>query len=325
MTAPAPALEVSDLAVTFATRGGPLPAVRRASFTLQPGECVGIVGESGSGKSQTFLAIMGLLAKNGRATGSVRLAGEEILNAPRERLDALRGDKLAIVFQDSITGLTPHMRIGAQLMETLKAHRRQSGGERRREALAIMEVMQIPNAAERFKQFPHELSGGMRQRIMIAQALLCRPQVLLADEPTTALDVTVQAAILRLLKKIKQHAGTAIAITTHDLGVAAQVCDRIVVMYAGDVVETGPLREVFARPMHPYTKALLAAAPSLRGPRAARLNAIEGSAPNLMRVGAGCSFAPRCASAQPRCSREAPSLSALGPARARACWLEAPP
>lgn len=321
---PATVLECRDLNVHFDTPDGRIAAVNGISFDLKRGRCLGIVGESGSGKSQTFLGILGLLASNGHAVGSVKLHGEEILNVPRRRLDAIRGERLAIVFQDSITGLTPHKRIGEQLSEVLTEHRGLGRTAARAKVLEMLELVRIPEAEKRFRMYPHEFSGGMRQRVMVAQALLCQPDVLIADEPTTALDVTVQAQILKLFKGLADHTDTALVMITHDLGVVAGLCDEVMVMYAGRVVEHAAVDELFYAPRHPYTRGLLACMPRADRDSEA-LTAIPGQPPDLAALPAGCAFAPRCPYAFERCEAERPTLSLAAPGHARACHLEVLP
>ena len=295
-------LDISDLHVRFRTPRGELEAVKGVSFALERGRCLGIVGESGSGKSQTMLGMLGLLPQNGTATGSALFEGEELIGAPRRRMDELRGARMSLVFQDSITGLTPHMRVGDQLAEVLQVH---AGASRRQawaDSLAMLEVARLSEPERRMRQYPHELSGGMRQRVMIAMALLCKPALLIADEPTTALDVTVQATILSALAKLKQHAHTAIVLITHDLGVVAGVCDDVAVMYGGRIVEQAPADALFATPAHPYTRGLLACTPRIDLAADGQLPAIPGTPPPLNAMPPGCAFAPRCAIAEPACS-----------------------
>jgi oligopeptide/dipeptide ABC transporter ATP-binding protein len=259
-------LEVENLDVHFSVQDGDVHAVKGACFSIQEGECLGVVGESGSGKSQLFLAVAGLLAGNGRATGSVKYRGQEILNISQPRLNKLRGAKISMIFQDPLTALTPHMTIGAQIVESLRAHRRMPGGDARRKAIAVLEQVRISEARRRLEQYPHELSGGMRQRVMIAMAIVCGPDLLIADEPTTALDVTVQAQILDILRELRAELNTAIALVSHDMGVIAGLADRVQVMRSGAIVEQGTVERVFHAPQEDYTKMLLAAMPRLDAP-----------------------------------------------------------
>ncbi|TPQ02565.1 oligopeptide ABC transporter ATP-binding protein OppD, partial [Salmonella enterica] len=264
--APQPAnvlLEVNDLRVTFATPDGDVTAVNDLNFTLRAGETLGIVGESGSGKSQTAFALMGLLATNGRIGGSATFNGREILNLPERELNTLRAEQISMIFQDPMTSLNPYMRVGEQLMEVLMLHKGMSKAEAFEESVRMLDAVKMPEARKRMKMYPHEFSGGMRQRVMIAMALLCRPKLLIADEPTTALDVTVQAQIMTLLNELKREFNTAIIMITHDLGVVAGICDKVLVMYAGRTMEYGKARDVFYQPVHPYSIGLLNAVPRL--------------------------------------------------------------
>ncbi|HWA45264.1 MAG TPA: ABC transporter ATP-binding protein [Hypericibacter adhaerens] len=326
----APVFEIENLHVRFKMEGGgEIAALDGISFAIAPGETVGIVGESGSGKTQTFLAAMGLLARNGRASGHVRFAGTEILGLPPAELNRLRGARFAMVFQDPMTSLNPFLTVERQLTEVLVTHRGFDGAQARKAAIAMLERVQIPEPERRIGMYPFEFSGGMRQRVMIAMALLCGPEFLIADEPTTALDVTIQAQILTLLAELKRDSGMALALITHDLGVVAGLCDRVLVLYAGRIVEEAPVHELFRDPRHPYSAGLLASVP--RADPAADdadeppLIAIPGQPPNLQHLPSGCAFRTRCPHAFERCVRETPPLRAVGPGRTKACHLEVSP
>ncbi len=311
-------LSIRDLAVRFATPDGVVPAVNAFSLDLAAGECVGIVGESGAGKSQSFLAVMGLLAGNASVGGSALLGDTELLGNDREALNAVRGSRLAMIFQDPMTSLTPHLRVVDQIGESLVRHRGFTKAQARARALELLRLVQVTDAERRLDQYPHELSGGMRQRVMIAIALACDPEVLIADEPTTALDVTIQAQILALLAQLKRERGMSLVLVTHDLGVVAGIADRVVVMYGGRIVEHGSVKDILVSPQHPYTRALLASMPRIDEVGNAPLQAISGQPPNPRRLPAGCAFHPRCALATERCKAEAPLLTEMS-GRAVAC------
>ncbi|QTF08327.1 ABC transporter ATP-binding protein [Brenneria izadpanahii] len=313
-----PLLSVRDLRVTFRTEDGDVTAVNDLNFTLNAGETLGIVGESGSGKSQTAFALMGLLASNGYISGSSRFHGREILNLPERQLNKLRAEEIAMIFQDPMTSLNPYMRVGEQLMEVLMLHKQLSKSEAFEESVRMLDAVKMPEARKRMKMYPHEFSGGMRQRVMIAMALLCRPKLLIADEPTTALDVTVQAQIMTLLNELKREFNTAIIMITHDLGVVAGICDKVLVMYAGRTMEYGSARDVFYHPSHPYSIGLLNAVPRLDSEDEV-LATIPGNPPNLLRLPKGCPFQPRCPYAMDVC-HEAPALASFGNDRLRACF-----
>jgi len=307
------ALDIQGLGVTFATPEGDVAAVNDFSLQLRAGECVGVVGESGAGKSQSFLAVMGLLAANARLRGSALLQGAPLIEqgrmAPADTLNALRGSKLAMIFQDPMTSLTPHLKVGEQIAESVIHHQGVTPQIARARALDLLRQVQVTDAERRLDQYPHELSGGMRQRVMIAIALACDPAVLIADEPTTALDVTIQAQILALLAELKRSRGMAMALITHDLGVVAGVAERVAVMYGGRIVELGSVNQVLKSPQHPYTRALLASMPRLDAPDTARLQAISGQPPNPRRLPSGCAFHPRCDIATEICSTQRPELA----------------
>jgi peptide/nickel transport system ATP-binding protein len=301
-------LEVTDLSVTFPSEDGPLPAVREVSYRLRRGEALGIVGESGSGKSVTSMAIMGLLPRNAKVEGSVRVLGQEILGLNDKQISAVRGQKIAMIFQDPLTSLNPVYTIGYQIAEAVHAHKKVSKKAALDRALELLEIVGIPSPEQRLKQYPHELSGGMRQRVVIAIAMANDPDVIIADEPTTALDVTVQAQVLDALQRARKETGAALVLITHDLGVVAGQVDRVGVMYAGRIVEKGTVEEVFYRPRMPYALGLLGSLPRLDGDRSDRLTPILGTPPSLRDLPAGCGFAPRCPMARDLCHQEEPRL-----------------
>lgn len=313
-------LQVQDLVVEFPTRRGTLRALDNISFEIAPGEILGVVGESGAGKSLTGAAIIGLLEPPGRiASGRILLEGERIDNLPFDRMRHIRGRKIGAIFQDPLTSLNPLYTIGRQLTETIQAHLPVNAEEARLRAIKLLEDTGIPAAAERIDHFPHQFSGGMRQRVVIALALAAEPKLIVADEPTTALDVSIQAQIIQLLKRICKDRGAAVMLITHDMGVIAETCDRVAVMYAGRIAEIGPVHEVIHQPAHPYTMGLMAAIPDIAVDRE-RLNQIDGAMPRLNAIPPGCAYNPRCPRAFGRCLRERPDLLHAGATRA-ACWL----
>ncbi|MEP6883203.1 MAG: ABC transporter ATP-binding protein [Gammaproteobacteria bacterium] len=314
-----PTLSIENLSVSFSQRSATIAAVREVSLNVSPGECLAVVGESGSGKTQVFMAVMGLLAGNAIARGNVRFGGEEILGLDRERLNRIRGAMLSMIFQDPMTSLTPHLKVGAQLAEVLVCHAGKSWSEARIAARRMLERVRVPEAGRRLDQYPHELSGGLRQRVMIGMSLLCDPKLVIADEPTTALDVTVQAQIIELLRAVRADVGMSLVLISHDLAVVAGLADRILVMYSGRIVESASAAELFRQARHPYTGELLKCIPSLSGPRLERLPTLRGQPPQAGESPAGCAFAPRCPRADERCRGERPLLQELGGGAAVAC------
>ncbi|HUC47025.1 MAG TPA: ABC transporter ATP-binding protein [Hyphomicrobiaceae bacterium] len=333
-----PVLSVRDLRVAFPTRRRTLIAVDGVSFDIAPGEVLGVVGESGAGKSLTGAAIIGLLEPPGRIVGGeVRLRGQRIDDLPPEEARKMRGKRIGMVFQDPLTSLNPLYRVGDQIVETIRTHARVSEGEARERAIALLQEAGIQGARARIDSYPHEFSGGMRQRVVLALALCAEPDLLIADEPTTALDVSIQAQIIQLLKRLCRERHTAVMLITHDMGVIAETADRVAVMYAGRIAEIGPVRDVVQHPHHPYTKGLMGAIPTLGpalgptlgptvgptlGPQAERLVQIPGAMPRLDAIPKGCAFHPRCAMAFERCRAERPEVMPAGQSLA-ACWLVA--
>jgi oligopeptide transport system ATP-binding protein len=314
-------LAVEDLSVRFMTADGVVPAVERVSLAVQPGERIGIVGESGSGKSQLFLALLGLLARNGKATGRALFAGRDLLALPNAALNAIRGSDIAMVFQNPMSCLNPYLTVGTQLAEVLTTHKGASEAAARRRAAAMLARIGIAEPERRLAAYPHEFSGGMRQRVMIAMALLCDPKLIIADEPTTALDVTIQAQILDLLRGLEATSQAALVLISHDLGVVAGLCDRVLVMYAGRIVEEAPVEALFADPRHPYTRGLLASLPDRQAAPRQILPAIAGQPPEPLARPPGCAFADRCPHVMPRCRAALPPLFGP-PGRRAACFLE---
>jgi oligopeptide/dipeptide ABC transporter ATP-binding protein len=314
-------LEVRDLRTWFDGDGGTYRAVDGISFSLQAGRTLGIVGESGCGKSVTSLSIMGLVPRPpGRiAGGEILFEGVDLLKLDAEALRDLRGARMAMIFQEPMTSLNPAYTVGNQIVEGILRHLPVDRAAARAKAIEMLRLVRIPAPEQRFDEYPHKLSGGMRQRAMIAMALACGPRLLIADEPTTALDVTIQAQILDLLRRLREETGTAIILITHDLGVIAELADDVVVMYAGQIVERAPVKRLFEAAQHPYTIGLLGAIPELDR-RRARLATIEGTVPDLSAALVGCRFAPRCPFAEPRCRAEAPTLRAVEPGHEAACW-----
>jgi oligopeptide/dipeptide ABC transporter ATP-binding protein len=318
-----PLLSVEGLRTTFETAAGPLAAVNDVSFSIVRGETLGLVGESGSGKSVTAFSIIRLVQPPGRVTaGRVVFQGRDLLTLPEEDMRQVRGAGIGFVFQEPMAALNPVMRVGAHIAEALRVHGLASRTEARTRAIDLLRAVKIADAEQRVDDYPHQLSGGMRQRVMMAIALACRPPLVIADEPTTALDVTVQAQILDLLRGMKREFGISLLLITHDLGVIAETADRVAIMYAGRIVEQGPVREILRSPAHPYTRGLLASIPG--GGAGSRLKAIEGTVPNLAMLPAGCSFTPRCADRMPVCTTAFPAETAVATDHAVRCYLHSP-
>jgi len=311
-------LEVRDLGVSFETPDGTVHAVNGVDLAVEAGGALAVAGESGSGKSQIMLAVMGLLAPNGTAVGSVEFEGTQLLGLDEAAFNRIRASRIGMIFQDPMTSLNPYMRIADQMTEVLTLHRGMGRREALGEAVRLLDAMEVPDAKARIGMYPHEFSGGMRQRVLIAMALLGRPRLLIADEPTTALDVTVQAQIMRLLAEVRAELDTAVILVTHDVGVVAGSCDEMVVLYGGRVMESGPVDRMFAAPRHPYTRGLLEAVPRLDRDDES-LSAIPGDPPSMSRLPAGCPFAARCPRVIERCRRELPALVSGAPGHRVAC------
>ncbi|WP_417271826.1 oligopeptide/dipeptide ABC transporter ATP-binding protein [Celeribacter halophilus] len=312
-------LDVKNLSVQFDTPEGNIHAVNGVSFALEQGETLGIVGESGSGKSQLNFALLGLLARNGRTSGQAIFEGQDLLSMSERDLNRIRANRIAMVFQDPMTSLNPYMRISEQMAEVLMLHKGLSKRAAIAESVDMLDAVKIPDAKNRVRLYPHEFSGGMRQRVMVAMSLLCRPDILIADEPTTALDVTVQAQIMELLAELQREFGMATILITHDLGVVAGFCERAIVMYGGRIMEEAPVDPLFESPSHPYTRGLLDAIPRVDEDQDA-LRAIPGNPPNMTGMPRGCPFAPRCESVMEACWSTAPELVNFAPCRTRACF-----
>ena len=315
-------LEVKGLRTEFRSGGSSFAAVDGISFSLAPGETLGIVGESGCGKSVTSLSIMRLVPNPpGRITGGeIKLEGRNLLDLPESEMRAVRGDDIAMIFQEPMTSLNPVQTVGEQIVEAVQLHRSLSAADARARALEMLQLVKIPSPETRLDEYPHQLSGGMRQRVMIAMALACDPKLLIADEPTTALDVTIQAQILDLLRDLRERTGAAIMLITHDLGVVAELAHRVIVMYSGRIVEEAPVGLLFADPQHPYTLGLLGSIPRLGSDGDERLTAIEGVVPNPYALPPGCRFSPRCPLADQKCRAEQPALREIAPGHRAACW-----
>ena len=316
-----PVLEVRGLSTSFSTDNGIIPVVNNIDFTVKRQEVVGIVGESGCGKSVTSLSIMGLIpTSNGKVEGGIYFNGENLANFSEKKMRSIRGNEIAMIFQEPMTSLNPVFTIGEQLIEAIKIHWKWSKKKAREYAIQMLQKVGLPRAEQLINEYPHQLSGGMRQRVMIAMAMLCNPKLLIADEPTTALDVTIQAQILELMKKLNKETDTSIIMITHDLGVVAEMCQRIIVMYSGKIVEEADVRTIFKEPKHPYTVGLIQSVPDMREKKE-RLYSIPGNVPKPGSIEFGCHFAPRCPHAHDRCFTETPDLTTLKNGQKVRCWL----
>ncbi len=314
-------LEVDSLSVEFRINGEYFHAVHDVSFHIESGETLGIVGESGCGKSVTSLALLRLLTKNARVSGEVSYKGRNLLDLPDREMRQIRGNEVSMIFQEPMTSLNPVYKIGAQISEALRLHTQTTPRRAWQQSMEMLRSVGIARAEGVMGEYPHQLSGGMRQRVMIAMSMVCNPQLLIADEPTTALDVTIQAQILDLMRKLSKDLGTSVLLITHDLGVVAEMCDRVAVMYAGEIVEQGTAKDIFHNPQHPYTRGLLNAIPKLDAASKERLQPIEGNVPSLTRMPKGCHFAPRCPLVFEKCRAEAPGLFRVEPGHLSRCWL----
>jgi oligopeptide/dipeptide ABC transporter ATP-binding protein len=321
---PKPLLQISNLSISYPSNRGQVEVLRQLDLSLAEGECLGLAGESGSGKTQLLLAILGLCGPNALVRGSIRYRGQELLGTPAAQLNRVRGRRIGLVFQDPMSALNPYLRVGLQLVEVLNQHLQLRGPAAERRAIELLESLHIADAPQRMRQYPHELSGGMRQRVMIAIALIAQPEILLADEPSTALDVTVQAQILALLQELRARTGTAIVLVTHDLAVVAELADRVAVMYAGRVIEQAGVHELFAHARHPYTEGLQQSIPKSGLTRTTRLPSIPGTAPDPATLAAGCAFAPRCQYRLSVCETNTPALLETAPAHLTACHYDGP-
>jgi oligopeptide transport system ATP-binding protein len=317
-----PLLEVNNLSTRFQTMDGVVSAVNDISFSMEKRETLGIVGESGSGKTQLVMSFLGLLASNGEASGSALYNGQQLIGMPTKEINKIRGNRVAMIFQDPMTCLNGYLTVARQMTEVLVLHKGMSVADAKQRSIEMLDAVHIPDARNRINRYPHEFSGGMRQRVMIAMSLLCEPDLLIADEPTTALDVTVQAQIIDIMHELKSDMGMSIILITHDLGVIAGISDNVMVMYAGRIAEYAPVDAIFRDPQHPYTRGLLQSVTRLDSDSSRKLHAIPGNPPNMQHLPPGCAFQERCEFRRDICSRELPVLQRIGDKRRKACHLE---